>query len=116
MDFIGGQKPPPGAESKSLRRLVWDFFNNIDIRGKGEKKDVHGTFSNEQPSDKTSPCYLWCCFVGAVIWEVKAMVEQKLLRYSAIPTLPESQDSFTSQSFWTSSVIVGSKVRGTVDQ
>lgn len=44
------------------------------------------------------------------------MAEQKLLYFNAIPTLPISQDRPTGQSFWTSGVIVGSKVQWTVGQ
>jgi len=37
--------------------------------------------------------------MGAVIWEAKAMAEQNLLRFNAIPTLPKLQDSPTSLDF-----------------
>ena len=113
MDFIGGQKPPPGAESKSLWLLVWDFFVIFTLKGKKKMFTEHLAMNSQVI---TSPCYLWCCFPGAVVWEAKAMAEQKLLHFNAVPTLPELQDSPTSQSFLTLSVNMGSEVQGTVDQ
>lgn len=55
---------------------------------------------------------LRCCSAGAAVWKDKAMAEQKLLHL----TLPELQDSPTSQSFSTSSVIVGNKAQDRMDQ
>lgn len=95
--------------------MVWDFSKIFILEVKGKKKIFTGHLATNSQVI-TSACYLWCCFTGAVVWEAKAMAEQKLLYFNAIPTLPISQDRPTGQSFWTSGVIVGSKVQWTVGQ